>query len=179
MTESTPPPDVGGRDALDDAFPLAYEELRRHASRHLGRHPNATLRTTAVVHEAYIKLAAARGAVWRDRAHFLAIASTAMRQILIDHARQRGAMKRGGARCAVTLDDEALSVEEQAESLVELDEALTRLAAVEPRLARVVELRFFGGLSEEETAEVLGITARTAQRDWVKARGLLRQALAR
>jgi RNA polymerase sigma factor (TIGR02999 family) len=177
MTESPTPPTVGGLDALDDAFPLAYEELRRIARRQLGRLPNETLRPTALVHEAYLKLAGGARVPWRDRAHFLAIASTAMRQVLIDHARGRCAVKRGGARCAVTLDDATLAVEEQAVALVELDEALTRLAAVDPRLARVVELRFFGGLSEEEAAQVLGLTTRTVRRDWVKARGLLHQAL--
>ena len=177
MTESRTPPATGGRDALDDAIPLAYDELRRIARRQLDRRPNDTLRTTALVHEAYLKLAGSAGAGWRDRAHFFAVASVAMRQILLDHARRRCAMKRGGARRAVTLDDATLAVEEQAESLVDLDEALTRLAAVDPRLARVVELRYFGGLSEEEAAEVLGVTSRTVRRDWVKARGLLRQAL--
>jgi RNA polymerase sigma factor (TIGR02999 family) len=177
MTESTTSPRDGGRAALDRVLPLAYDELRRIAHLHLERRPNATLRTTALVHEAYLKLAGAEGALWHDRAHFLNIASVAMRQILLDEARRRFAEKRGGARRPVTLDDDELSVEEQAESLIELDDALTRLAAVDPRLARVVELRFFGGLSEEEAAAVLGVTARTVRRDWVKARGLLRQAL--
>ncbi|AHG88766.1 RNA polymerase sigma factor [Gemmatirosa kalamazoonensis] len=170
-------PDDRGHDELDRLMPAAYDELRRIARRELRRRPDDTLRTTALVHEAYLKLADADGAVWRDRPHFLAIASVAMRRILVDQARERCAVKRGGGRRAVTLDDDGIAVDEQAESLLALDEALTRLAATEPRLAHVVECRFFGGLSEEETAASLGVTARTVRRDWVKARGLLHRAL--
>ena len=163
---------------LERLMPLAYDELRRIAHRELRRRPNETLRTTALVHEAYLKLADADGVAWRDRPHFLAIASVAMRHILIDQARERCAAKRGGAHGArVTLDEEGIAVEQQAEGLIALDEALTRLAATDPRLAQVVECRFFGGLSEEETADALGITSRTVRRDWVKARGLLLRAL--
>jgi RNA polymerase sigma factor (TIGR02999 family) len=164
----------GRKEALDRLFPVVYAELRRIAHRQLRRgQGSGTLGTTALVHEAYIKLVAPSRAEWQDRAHFFAVASMAMRQILVDSARQRIAGKRGGSRRRVALDDEAIGVEDRAEALLELDEALTKLAAVDARLARVVECRFFGGLTEEETAEALGVTARTVQRDWVKARGLL------
>lgn len=136
-----------------------------------------TLSTTAVVHEAYLKLAGHARAGWRDRGHFLAQASLAMRHVLVDRARERAALKRGGANRHVTLDDEQVGADDQAETMLHLDDALHRLAAFEPRLARVVECRFFGGLTEAETADALGLTVRTVQRDWVKARVLLRRAL--
>jgi RNA polymerase sigma factor (TIGR02999 family) len=176
MSERTMPDHVG-HDELDRLMPAAYDELRRIAHRELRRQPNGTLHTTALVHEAYLRLADADGVPWRDRPHFLALAGVAMRYILVDQARARCAEKRGGGRRAVTLDDEGIAVDEQAESLLALDEALTQLAATDPRLARVVECRFFGGLSEEETADALGVTDRTVRRDWVKARGLLHRAL--
>jgi RNA polymerase sigma factor (TIGR02999 family) len=131
-----------------------------------------------LVHEAYLKLVDQSRAGWRDRAHFFALSSVAMRHILVDRARARATLKRGGARRRVTLDDATITVDDCAEMLLALDEALERLAAVEPRLAKVVEYRFFGGLSEREIAEALGITERTVERDWVKARMLLRRALA-
>lgn len=164
----------GRREMVDRLFPLVYHELRRIASRALGpNRPDQTLGTTALVHEAYLKLVDQTHADWRDRVHFFAVAAMAMRQILVDHARQRAALKRGGARRRVSLDDASLSVEDQAEALLELDEALTKLARLDARLGRVVECRFFAGLTEEETAEALGVTARTVRRDWVKAKGLL------
>ncbi|MFI5311213.1 MAG: ECF-type sigma factor [Gemmatimonadales bacterium] len=169
----------GRREALDQLLPVVYAELRAIAHRHLaGRTPGGTLVTTALVHEAYLKLVDQSKAQWRDRAHFLALASVAMRHVLIDRARERAAFKRGGTRRRVTLDDEVAAVESDAESLLEIDEALTRLAALEPRLARVVECRFYGGLSESEIAEALGVTVRTVERDWRKARMLLRRDLA-
>jgi RNA polymerase sigma factor (TIGR02999 family) len=168
----------GGRDALDRLLPVVYDELRAIAHRHLARDPGGTLVTTALVHEAYLKLVDQSNAQWRDRAHFFALASVAMRHILINRARERASLKRGGVRQRITLDEEAIAVDDQAESLLEIDEALTRLAEVSPRLARVVECRFYGGLSEEEIAEVLGVTVRTVERDWTKARLLLRRALA-
>lgn len=133
--------------------------------------------TTALVHEAYIKLVDQSSAQWGDRAHFLALASVAMRHVLIDRAKARVALKRGGVRRQVTLDEGVIAVEDQAESLLDIDEALDRLAVIQPRLARVVECRFYGGLSEEEIAEALGVTVRTVERDWAKARMLLRAAL--
>ena len=129
------------------------------------------------LHETYLKLADPTRADWRDRAHFYAVAALAMRQILVDHARARASVKRGGGRRRVSLDEATLSVEEQAEAVLDLDEALQKLSHLDERLSRVVECRFFGGLSEEETAEVLGVTARTVRRDWVKAKALLYEEL--
>jgi RNA polymerase sigma factor (TIGR02999 family) len=164
--------------ALDRVVALTYHELRAIAHRRLAaRGPGGTLSTTALVHEAYLKLVDQSRAGWQDRAHFLALASLAMRHVLVDRARERSTLKRGGARRHITLDDEALAVEDQPEALLQLTEALDRLATVEPRLARVVECRFFGGLTEQETAAALGVTTRTVQRDWVKARVLLRRVL--
>jgi RNA polymerase sigma factor (TIGR02999 family) len=168
------------RESLDRLVPLVYEELRQIAHRHLRRRENggdATLATTALVNEVYLKLVDQTDGHWHDRAHFLALASVAMRHILIDNARARLAGKRGGARARVTLDEEALAYDRSPAALIEIDEALTALAATDERLARVVECRFFGGLSEVETAEALGVTSRTIQRDWKKAKVLLRRAL--
>ena len=167
---------AGDGTALDRLFPLVYEELRRIAHRQLGRERSGhTLGTTALVHESYLKLVDQTRARWEDRAHFFAIAAGAMRRILVDYARRHRAAKRGGTR--VGLDDATLVADERADTLVALDEALTRLAEVDERLGRVVECRFFGGLSEEETAQALGVTARTVRRDWVKAKAWLHQAL--
>ncbi|MGH7516168.1 MAG: sigma-70 family RNA polymerase sigma factor [Gemmatimonadales bacterium] len=168
----------GRREAMDQLLPLVYDELRRIAHRTLGPgRTSETLGTTALVHEAYLKLVNQSRAEWNDRVHFFAVAATAMRQLLVDHARARSAVKRGGGRRRVSLDETQLSVEEQAETLLELDQALTKLSRLDERLGRVVECRFFGGLTEEETAEVLGVTARTVRRDWVKAKGLLYEEL--
>jgi RNA polymerase sigma factor (TIGR02999 family) len=164
--------------ALDQVVALTYQELRTIAHRRLtGRGGGGTLSTTALVHEAYLKLVDQSRAGWQDRAHFLALASLAMRHVLVDRARERRALKRGGTRRQITLDDDALATEEQPEVLLQLNDALDRLSAVEPRLARVLECRFFGGLTEQETGEALGLTTRTVQRDWVKARVLLRRVL--
>jgi RNA polymerase sigma factor (TIGR02999 family) len=135
------------------------------------------LQTTGLVHEAYLKLVDHSRADERDRAHFLALASVAMRHVLVDRARSRVAQKRGGEQVRVTLDEQQIAVDEQPEALLQLDEAMKRLAQVQPRLAQVVECRFFGGLTEEEIAAALGITVRTVQRDWAKARMLLRREL--
>ena len=173
---SAPAP-VDGR-TLAGLVPLVYRELRAIAHRQLGAPDRgATMSTTALVNEAYLKLAGAPERSWNDRTHFLAIAAVAMRQILIDRARARGALKRGGGIAHVTLDESALAHDDDPEALLALDDALERLAVLAPRLARVVELRFYGGLSEQETADVLDVTTRTVQRDWVKARMLLRRAL--
>lgn len=169
---------TGRRDALDRLLPLVYEELRAIAHRQLAaRGRDGTLQTTALVHEAYLKLVDQSRAEWKDRAHFLALAAVAMRHVLVDRAKARAALKRGGGRQPISLDEATIGVEDQPEALLQLEEALSRLAEVEPRLARVVECRFFGGLTEEEIAEALGLTTRTVQRDWVKARMLLRRAL--
>ena len=165
-------------EALDTLMPVVYEHLRQIARRQLRvRGGNGTLNTTGLVHEAYIKLSDQARVSWSDRAHFFALASVAMRHVLVDNAKARLTQKRGGEHHRVTLDNEFVAVDDQPELLLDIHEALDRLAAVQPRLARVVECRFFGGLSEDETAEALAITTRTVQRDWVKARMLLRRAL--
>ena len=167
------------RESLDRLLPAVYAELRAIAHRNLAAHGHAgSLATTGLVHEAYLKLVDQSHVDWSDHAHFLALASVAMRHLLVDEARSRAALKRGGERTQVTLDDETIAVDTCAETLLAIEDALDRLAASEPRLAKVVECRFFGGLSEKETAEALGITERTVARDWVKARVLLRRALA-
>ena len=160
--------------ALDRLLPLVYDELRRIAHARLVAEPAGhTLNTTALVHEAYLKLIEQSQVTWANRAHFLAVASTAMRRILVDYARRHRAGKRGGDRKRVPLDSAHLSIDDRADTLIELDEALTRLAAVDERLSRVVECRFFGGMTEEETAQVLGVTARTVRSRWAAAKGLL------
>jgi len=167
-----------GQKSVEDVVELTYQELRAIAHRRLvARGRGGTLSTTALVHEAYLKLVDQSQSGWNDRAHFFALASLAMRHVLVDRARERHALKRGGEHRQVTLNDDVTSVEEQADVLLQIDEALERLAAFEPRLAQVVECRFFGGLTEADTAEALGVTIRTVQRDWVKARVLLRRAL--
>ena len=167
----------GRREAFDQILPLVYHELRRVARRELAVRPNDSLSTTGLVHEMYLKFARAERADWRNRAHFLSVASVAMRHILVDRARRRTAEKRGGTQRPITLDDGLVDGANNPESLLELDEALNDLAKIDERLARVVECRFFGGMTEEETAESLGITARTVRRDWTKARAILYRAL--
>jgi RNA polymerase sigma factor (TIGR02999 family) len=164
----------GDRDALDRLLPLVYDELRRIAHRELQRERRGhTLSTTDVVHEAYLKLIDHQRVTSGEQVRFLAVAATAVRRALVEHARRRDAAKRGGGERPVTLDEEAIAVVGGSEDLLSLDEALTRLAALDQRLARVVECRYFGGLTEDETAAALGVTARTVRRDWVKAKGWL------
>ena len=168
------------RDPVGRAVTDLYGELRRIAHRHLRRRAQAfdtTLATTALVNEAYIKLADQSSAQWRDEGHFLALASRVMRHILIDRARARLADKRGGGRARVTLDDDAYVSDRSLGELLEINDALDRLESVDERLARVVHLRFFSGYSEEEIAEALHVTVRTVQRDWRKARPFLLRAL--
>lgn len=168
----------GGDAAMARLFPLVYDQLRGVAHNALRRErTDHTLGTTDLVHEAYLKLVDQTRVQWADRKHFFAVASQAMRRILVDYARRHGAAKRGGNRAPVMLDESAMSVDDRAHTLVALDEALSRLGDLDERLARVVECRFFGGLTEEETADVLGVTARTVRRDWVKAKGWLYQEL--
>jgi RNA polymerase sigma factor (TIGR02999 family) len=168
----------GRRDTLDRLMPVVYEQLRLIARHQLAiREHGATLSTTGLVHEAYLKLVDQSRVAWNDRAHFFALASVAMRHVLVDRAKARLAQKREGALQRVTLDNEQIASDDQPEAVLDINDALDRLAAVEPRLARVVECRFFGGLTEDETAETLGVTTRTVQRDWAKARMLLRRAL--
>ncbi|MDB4949566.1 MAG: polymerase sigma factor [Gemmatimonadetes bacterium] len=159
---------------VEGLLPLVYAELRDMADRQLRReNPGHTLSPTALVHEAYIRLVDQTRVQWQDRAHFFAIASQAMRRVLVDHARRHRAARRGGGVRPLALDEVEIPLQERAEVLVALDEALHRLEALDTRLARVVELRFFGGLTETEAAEVLGVAERTVRRDWVKARGWL------
>jgi RNA polymerase sigma factor (TIGR02999 family) len=168
----------GDREAFDRLVPLVYEDLRRIARRQLGRgNPDRVLDTTSLVHESYLKLVDGGRVDWQDRAHFLGVASRAMRQVVIGYARRRGAAKRGGGSHQTTLDDGHIAIDSQAEWLLGLDEALVRLGEKSPRLARIVECRFFAGLSEEETASALGVSLRTAQRDWMRARAWLQEEL--
>jgi RNA polymerase sigma factor (TIGR02999 family) len=169
----------GDGTAVDRIFPLVYDELRRIAHRQLARESAGhTLSTTALVHEAYLELVDQRRAQWVDRVHFLAVAARVMRRVLLEYARRHRAAKRGGGARAVTLDDALLAdADERSEVLIAVDDALTRLAEVDERLARVVECRFFGGLTDAETAAALGVTERTVQRDWAKAKRWLAYAL--
>ena len=168
----------GDESALDELMPLVYQELRRIAGRYM-RHesPGHTLQTSALINEAYLRLVDQRGVRWQNRAHFYGVAARLMRRILVDHARTRTRVKRGGGARQVDLGDVAL-VCEQASQVVALDDALRSLAEMDPRKSQIVEIRFFGGLTHEEIAEVLGVTVRTVERDWAKARVLLRDALA-
>ena len=171
---------AGEKGALDRLVPLMYDDLRRLARRQLaGRGPRRTLDTTALVHEAYLKFAAVPGAQWKDRGHFFAVAARAMRHVLIDYAKRRRRQKRGGGEKPLTLDEARIAVEQEAEQMLALNAALDRLAAQEERLARVVECRFFAGLSEAETAAALEVSERTVQRDWERARAWLRLELGR
>ena len=170
----------GDQGALDRLMPLVYDELRRMAKRYLGRHqPGGTLQTTALIHEAYVRLAGQRPKRWHNRSHFFAVGAQAMRHILVDYARSRRSAKRGGGERALSLDEALLVTDERAAELVALDEALTELAALHPRQSRVVECRFFGGLTAEETAEVLQVSPDTILRDWRMAKAWLRQAVSR
>ncbi len=170
---------LGDREAIDRLVPLVYNELRQIAHRHLSsRSEGATLNTTALVNEAYLKLVDQSRAHWNDRVHFLAVAALAMRHILTDRAKARSSLKRGGDRCRVTLEDNMIAADDAPDALLQISDALDRVAIIDPRLARVVEYRFFGGLSNEEIATVLGVTERTVERDWIKARMLLREMLA-
>jgi RNA polymerase sigma factor (TIGR02999 family) len=168
----------GDADAFERVFPLVYDELRRVAAFHLrGERAGHTLQPTALVNEAYMKLVGGAAPEWQNRAHFVAIAARAMRQVLVDHSRRRSTAKRGGDWQQVTLSGAPLGVDMDAEELLALDEALDRLDALDSRLRQVVEYKFFAGLTDAETAELLGVTSRTAQRDWVKARAWLYKEL--
>jgi len=164
----------GEEEALEKLVPLIYDELRRIARRYMKREPAGhTLQTTALVNEAYLRLIEQKGVKWQNRAHFLAISAQLMRRILVSMARARHADKRGGEAHQVSLDEALVISEERAAELVALDEAMNELAALDPRRSRVVELRYFGGLSVEETAEVLNISPDTVMRDWKRAKAWL------
>ena len=177
---SDPGGDRGGPQDLnvDALLPLVYQELRRLAAGYLRREkPGQTLQPTALVHEAYMRLMKDRPDRWQNRAHFCAIAAHSMRQILIERARARGAVKRGGARPRVTLDEGLVAGEDRSIDLLALDEALERLAQLDPEQARLVELRFFGGLTVEETAEAMNISPATVKRHWTVAKAWLTREL--
>lgn len=174
--ESARAPDAAQLNAL---FPLVYEELRRLALAYLrAEREEHTLQPTALVHEAYFRLSGQRDVDWGNRAQFVGVAASMMRRILVNHARDRRAQKRGSGATRVALDDAVGLVEERDVDLVALDDALVALAEVDPRGSRVVELRFFGGLGVDETAEVLGVSSATVKRDWGAARAWLRRELA-
>jgi RNA polymerase sigma factor (TIGR02999 family) len=169
---------AGDRTAFDRLVPLVYDELRRLARRHLRRGPRGrTLDTTGLVHEAYLKLAGSPDLQVRDRGHLMAVTACAMRQVIVSRARARLAAKRGGGETPVVLDEERAGRGPDAEWLLDLDRALARLRDQDERLAQVFECRYFGGLSEEETAEALGLSLRTTQRGWMRARAWLRSTL--
>jgi RNA polymerase sigma factor (TIGR02999 family) len=168
----------GDRDVVDQIVPLLYEELGRIARSHLRRTPGGdTLDTSALIHEAYLNLVDQQDAVWSDRVRFLAYAARAMRNVLLDHARRQRRLKRGGGAIRVTLRDDDAAVSHEADTLIALETALERLEGEDPRLVRVVECRFFGGMSEKETAAAVGVTDRTVRRDWLKAKAWLQDAL--
>ncbi|MGH7573417.1 MAG: ECF-type sigma factor [Gemmatimonadota bacterium] len=169
---------TAGGDSLEDLLPIVYEELRQIARRHLrGEQVGHTLRTTALVHEAYFKLVDHTRVTSKGRAYFFAAAAQAMRQVLVDHARRRSAHKRGGGAPPFSIDDAEIAVDEYADELIDLDRALADLQELSPRQMRVVECRFFGGMSVEETAEALDVSPRTVTGDWSVARAWLYNAL--
>jgi RNA polymerase sigma-70 factor (ECF subfamily) len=168
---------AGDEAALERLIPVVHQELRRVARRCMaGERAGHTLQTTALINEAYIRLLGVQHVNWQDRAHFVAVAARQMRRILVDSARARRYQKRGGGAIQVTLD-EAMGLLERGRDLVALDEALDALAKFDERKSRVIELRFFGGLSVEETAAILGVSADTVMRDWRLAKGWLRREL--
>jgi len=169
----------GNQTALDELMPLVYDELRRQASRYLrNERQGHTLQTTALIHEAYLKLIGINQIEWQNRNHFFAIASTAMRRILVDHAKERKREKRGGNADALPLDEALqISSNEKSVDLIALDEALNRLSKIDERQAKVVELKYFSGLSIDEIAEVLGIANSTVRLDWNLAKAWLKQEI--
>ena len=169
----------GDAAALGQLTPLVYDELRRLARRYMrNERAGNTLQTTALVNEAYLKLVDQSRAQLNDRAHFLATAALAMRHILVDRAKARFSRKRGGNQFRVTLDDNIVGIQDAPDAVLQINDGLDRLAVIDARLSRIVEYRFFGGLTNAEIGTVLGITERTVERDWIKARMLLREILA-
>jgi RNA polymerase sigma factor (TIGR02999 family) len=168
----------GNKESLDQLMPIVYDELRRQAARYLRREQvGHTLQTTALIHEAYVRLVDQRNMQWQNRAHFFGIAAQMMRRILVDHARSKKRVKRGGSEIRVSFEDANVAAKGQDLDVVALDEALERLAQIDEQQSRVVELRFFSGLSVEETAEVMGISKSTVKRDWSMAKAWLHREL--
>jgi RNA polymerase sigma factor (TIGR02999 family) len=168
----------GNQAALDRLMPVVYTELRQLAHRYMRRErPGHTMQTTALIHEAYLRLVDQNQVRWQHQAHFFGIAARLMRQILIEHARSRTRAKRGGGVGTISLDEAAIVSQARATALLALDDALERLATIDPRKSRVVELRFFGGLSVEEAAQVLNIAPNTVLRDWRMAKAWLRREI--
>jgi len=169
----------GNRAVVDELTPLVYQELKRIAGAQLrNERPGHTLQATALVHEAYLKLVDQREVSWQNRAHFFGVAAQLMRRILMDYAKSRQRIKRGGDVHKTSLDEALVVAEDRASDLVRIDEALTRLEALDARQAKVVELRFFGGLTVEETAEAIGVSAPTVKREWAMAKAWLHRELA-
>lgn len=168
----------GNRDVEERLIPLVYGELRRLAASYLRRErADHTLQPTALVHEAYLRLVEVRQVDWQSRSHFFALAAQLMRRILVDHARARRARKRGGSRESINLDDVFVFASPRSDQLLALDDALNRLGQLDVRQCKIVEMRFFGGMSEEEVAEHMGISARTVKRDWRMAKAWLYKEL--
>jgi RNA polymerase sigma factor (TIGR02999 family) len=168
----------GDPAAPEKLMPLVYEELRQIARRHLARErAGHTLQTTALVNEAYLRVAKGEDAQWKDRVHFFALAARVMRQLLVDHARRRGRRKRGGSLELISLNQGDIATPGDPVDVLALHEALDKLAALDPRKSQLVELRYFGGLSAEETAEILGVSAITVKREWLKAKAWLYREL--
>lgn len=168
----------GRSEAFDELIPLVYEDLRRIARAHMHiRSGGATMQTTALVHEAFLNLVDKTQLAWEDREHFLSVYSVVMRNLLVDMARARQALKRGGREPRQRVPVEELRVDNQAEQILAIDQAMGRLAEIDERMTRVVECRFFAGFSEQETARALQVTTRTVRRDWMKAKAVLREWL--
>ncbi len=186
MKPDKPIPEAGGNEtspdarakAISDIMPAVYDELRRLARHYLRRErPGQSLQATALVNEAYLRLKRDKKQPWKNRTHFFAIAATSMRQTLVERARARNAAKRGGSRVRISLSEAAAAQDEMSLDILALDEALTRLAALDPDYARIVELRFFAGLSIEDSAEAMAISPATVKRGWVMARAWLKREM--
>ena len=170
----------GDQTALDRLMPLVYEELRRIAGHYMrNERQEHTLQTSALVNEAYLRLVDHENIAWQNRAHFFGVAAQAMRRILVDYARSRNYLKRGGAALRISLDEAATTPDEHSAELLALDDALKELAKIDERKCRVVELRYFGGLSVEETAEALGVSIQTVGRDWSTAKAWLMREMSK
>ena len=168
----------GDRAALDELIPLVYDELRRIAARFVRKErPGQDIQVTMLVNEAYLRLIGQRDVTWQNRSHFFGVAANLMRRILVDQARTARADKRGGGVACVTLNEENVPVHQRSADIVALDEALRRLATRDPKLARLVELRYFAGLTTKEAADVLGVSVSTVEREWVAARAWLYRAM--